>query len=224
MALRLGQPLFLRHVRAGAGRRDRQAAGNRRRRHGGAPGLRSFLEQVQAEPSHVDDYETEFPICRARVAASCCSTPASCSKGSPGERKILIAIDDITERPARGGSVGRRQARGRAGQSRQSPAFLAAASHDLRQPLQTLSFLQGILAKKVTDETVLALIGRLEETVTAMSGMLDTLLDINRSSRPGSFAASWSIFRSILSSTSCAASFPTTTRRVHSTGAWFRAA
>ncbi len=58
--------------------------------------------------------------------------------------------------------------------------FLAAASHDLRQPLQTLSFLQGILVRRVTDPTALGLVERLAETVSAMSGMLDTLLDINQ--------------------------------------------
>ena len=58
--------------------------------------------------------------------------------------------------------------------------FLAAASHDLRQPLQTLSLLHGILAKKIEDEDTLRLVGRLDETVSAMSSMLDTLLDINQ--------------------------------------------
>ena len=58
--------------------------------------------------------------------------------------------------------------------------FLAAASHDLRQPLQTISLLQGILAKKINDEDTLRLVGRLDETVSAMSSMLDTLLDINQ--------------------------------------------
>jgi two-component system CheB/CheR fusion protein len=58
--------------------------------------------------------------------------------------------------------------------------FLAAASHDLRQPLQTISLLHEILAKKVKDETTLNLVGRLDETVSTMSSMLDTLLDINQ--------------------------------------------
>ena len=58
--------------------------------------------------------------------------------------------------------------------------FLAAASHDLRQPLQTLSFLQGILAKKVKDKETLRLVASSEETLAAMSGMLNTLLDINQ--------------------------------------------
>lgn len=58
--------------------------------------------------------------------------------------------------------------------------FLAAASHDLRQPLQTLSLLQGLLAKKVKDSDALQLIARSDEALMAMSGMLNTLLDINQ--------------------------------------------
>ena len=58
--------------------------------------------------------------------------------------------------------------------------FLAAASHDLRQPLQTISLLQGYWRRKSRTKTRLRLVGRLDETVSAMSGMLDTLLDINQ--------------------------------------------
>jgi two-component system CheB/CheR fusion protein len=50
----------------------------------------------------------------------------------------------------------------------------------LRQPLQTISLLHEILAKQVKDETTLRLVGRLDDTVSAMSSMLDTLLDINQ--------------------------------------------
>ena len=61
--------------------------------------------------------------------------------------------------------------------------FLAAASHDLRQPLQTLSLVRGLLERRVrenkTDEA-LKLIQRLDETADTMSGMLNTLLDINQ--------------------------------------------
>ena len=58
--------------------------------------------------------------------------------------------------------------------------FLAAASHDLRQPLQTLSLLRGILAKRIKDQSGARLVAKLEETLSAMSGMLNTLLDINQ--------------------------------------------
>ena len=58
--------------------------------------------------------------------------------------------------------------------------FLAAASHDLRQPLQSLAFLQGLLAKSVQGDREKELVKRLEQTLSAMSGMLNTLLDINQ--------------------------------------------
>jgi two-component system CheB/CheR fusion protein len=58
--------------------------------------------------------------------------------------------------------------------------FLAVASHDLRQPLQTLALLQGQLAKAVEGPKAHKLVDRLDETLTAISGMLNTLLDINQ--------------------------------------------
>jgi two-component system, chemotaxis family, CheB/CheR fusion protein len=58
--------------------------------------------------------------------------------------------------------------------------FLAAASHDLRQPLQTLTLLQGLLAESIQGEKAQKLVARLDETLGAMSGMLNTLLDINQ--------------------------------------------
>ena len=58
--------------------------------------------------------------------------------------------------------------------------FLAAASHDLRQPLQTLALLQGLLAKKVVGEKAQQLVERIDEALGAMTGMLNTLLDINQ--------------------------------------------
>ncbi|QGM48033.1 response regulator [Methylocystis heyeri] len=58
--------------------------------------------------------------------------------------------------------------------------FLAAASHDLRQPLQSLVLLHGLLAKAVEGEKAMKLVGRFGETLDAMSGMLNALLDINQ--------------------------------------------
>ena len=47
--------------------------------------------------------------------------------------------------------------------------FLAAASHDLRQPLQTLGLLQGLLAKRAEGEETRSLVARIGETLGAMS-------------------------------------------------------
>ena len=46
--------------------------------------------------------------------------------------------------------------------------FLAAASHDLRQPLQSLALVQGLLAKSVEGEGAQQLVARLDETLGAM--------------------------------------------------------
>lgn len=58
--------------------------------------------------------------------------------------------------------------------------FLAVASHDLRQPLQTLALIQGLLGKAVDNDKARKLVLRLDETLGAMTGMLNTLLDINQ--------------------------------------------
>ena len=58
--------------------------------------------------------------------------------------------------------------------------FLAAASPDLRQPLQTLSLLQGLIAKTVHGDHAQSLVARQGDTLGSMAAMLDTLLDINQ--------------------------------------------
>jgi two-component system CheB/CheR fusion protein len=92
---------------------------------------------------------------------------------------VVITFADITERRQAANALeeARRQAQlANVAKSR----FLAAASHDLRQPLQTLSLVQGLLAKIVEGERAQKLIARLDETLGAMSGMLNALLDINQ--------------------------------------------
>ena len=72
--------------------------------------------------------------------------------------------------------------------------FLAAASHDLRQPLQTLVLLQELLAKLVVGDKAKKLIGRLDQTLGGMSGMLNALLDINQI-EAGTIRAEFETFR-----------------------------
>jgi FixJ family two-component response regulator len=58
--------------------------------------------------------------------------------------------------------------------------ILSAANHTLRQPLQTICLVQGMLANSVSDPRARKLIERLDQGVTAMSAMLDNLPDIER--------------------------------------------
>lgn len=92
---------------------------------------------------------------------------------------VVITFVDITERrrTAQALDLAKHQAElANVAKSR----FLAAASHDLRQPLQSLALIQGLLAKMVTGEEAKRLVARFDETLGAMSGMLNALLDINQ--------------------------------------------
>ena len=92
---------------------------------------------------------------------------------------VVITFADVTERRSTADalSAAKRQAESA---STAKSRFLAAASHDLRQPLQTLALLQALLAKKVTGEKEQKLVGRIDEALGAMTSMLNTLLDINQ--------------------------------------------
>jgi two-component system, chemotaxis family, CheB/CheR fusion protein len=92
---------------------------------------------------------------------------------------VVITFTDVSERKQIKQALeeARQQAdRANVAKSR----FLAAASHDLRQPLQTLALLQGLLAKIVEGPKATQLVKRVDDTLGAMSGMLNTLLDINQ--------------------------------------------
>lgn len=58
--------------------------------------------------------------------------------------------------------------------------FLAAASHDLRQPLQTLALLNGTLRRMARDPDIAAAVAQQEQAIGAMSRLLNALLDISK--------------------------------------------
>ncbi|MFZ4070962.1 MAG: CheR family methyltransferase [Caulobacterales bacterium] len=64
--------------------------------------------------------------------------------------------------------------------SKAKSRFLAAASHDLRQPLQTLSFVHGLLLDSKDEPDRAKLLARMDHTLGSMSAMLNALLDINQ--------------------------------------------
>jgi two-component system CheB/CheR fusion protein len=142
------------------------------------PALHDFLRKTRSDAGAVDNCEIEIdvpPRGRRRLLLEACDIRAE-----PGAaRQILLSIDDITERKQAEAALKAAKADAERANLAKSK-FLAAASHDLRQPLQTISLMQGVLQKRVTDEAALQLIGKLGDTVGAMSGMLNTLLDINQ--------------------------------------------
>ena len=59
-------------------------------------------------------------------------------------------------------------------------AFLAAASHDLRQPVQALSLLNGALKRSVSEQKALDMLASQEKSLVTMTNLLNSLLDISR--------------------------------------------
>ena len=96
-----------------------------------------------------------------------------------GVEGVVITFADITERRRAADELEAAKRLAEQANSAKSH-FLAAASHDLRQPLQTLVLIQDLLAKSVEGERARKLVARLDETLSAMAGMLNTLLDVNQ--------------------------------------------
>jgi two-component system, chemotaxis family, CheB/CheR fusion protein len=140
--------------------------------------LRSFLGRLRLGEGVIEDHEIEVEL-PARGRRSLLVNALEIREEPLATRKILVTIDDITERKRASETLEaakRIAEQANLGKSR----FLAAASHDLRQPLQTLSLLRGILGKRIKDQSGSRLVAKLDETLSAMSGMLNTLLDINQ--------------------------------------------
>lgn len=140
--------------------------------------VRSFLDRLAAGLPVTEDYEItiELPPRGKRVLLlNARNIPAA----PPAEQRTLLAIDDISDRKqteAALEAVKKQAERANLGKSR----FLAAASHDLRQPLQTIFLMQGLLTAKIKDPDTAKLVTRLGESMDAMSDMLNKLLDINQ--------------------------------------------
>lgn len=58
--------------------------------------------------------------------------------------------------------------------------FLAAASHDLRQPMHAMGLFVGELRNRIDTPEQRKIVEKVEESVEAMSGLLDSLLDISK--------------------------------------------
>jgi len=92
---------------------------------------------------------------------------------------IVITYVDITERKNTNAAlVTATQDADRA--TRAKSRFLAAASHDLRQPLQSMVLLHNLLARPKRSSEGARLAKLMDQTLNSMTAMLDSMLDVNR--------------------------------------------
>lgn len=64
--------------------------------------------------------------------------------------------------------------------SRAKSRFLAAASHDLRQPIQALTILNSVAKKSATDPMHQSIIAKQQKSLDSMARLLNALLDISK--------------------------------------------
>jgi PAS domain S-box-containing protein len=96
-----------------------------------------------------------------------------------GKLFIAAAIRDTTERRlANEELVAARKEAERA--NRAKSRFLATASHDLRQPMQTIQLLNASMMKFVPDPQVRELLQQQRQAIESMTRLLNALLDISR--------------------------------------------
>ena len=91
----------------------------------------------------------------------------------------VVTYADVTERKRREAALeaARRSAEyANAAKTR----FLAAASHDLRQPIHVLGLLLATLSDRVRDERTAPLLDQMHDAVEAIDAMLGSLLDISK--------------------------------------------
>ena len=96
-----------------------------------------------------------------------------------GSVLVAAAIRDVTERKRveQALEAARRDAEHA---NRAKSRFLATASHDLRQPLQALALLNGALRRMISDGDCREALEQQDQAVTAMSRLLNALLDISK--------------------------------------------
>jgi PAS domain S-box-containing protein len=96
-----------------------------------------------------------------------------------GKLFVAAAIRDTTERKIVSDElVAARVDAERA--NRAKSRFLATASHDLRQPMQTIRLLNAAMMKVVPQPDVRQLLGQQGQAIESMACLLDALLDISR--------------------------------------------
>lgn len=92
---------------------------------------------------------------------------------------IVITYIDITERKRTNAALVSAMAEARRA-TRAKSRFLAAASHDLRQPLQSMALLQKLMSRQKRSTEAMRLSELLDQTLHSMTSMLDSMLDVNR--------------------------------------------
>ena len=137
------------------------------------------IQELESKALKGEAFDTEFRLRTRSGDYHWFRNQSQIIHGSRGNRYMAGLLQDITDRRELDHAL--RQAKEKAeGADREKSRFLAAASHDLRQPLQSLSLYLGTLKHTdlVAEQT--ELVGKMRQSVHTMGLLLRTLLNISR--------------------------------------------
>jgi signal transduction histidine kinase/ActR/RegA family two-component response regulator len=92
---------------------------------------------------------------------------------------VFVLTMDITEEHAAGEAL--REARDQALAANEAKSrFLAAATHDLRQPIHAMTLFASALSRRVKEEEARSLVGNLQAILDSLTRMFNSLLDLSK--------------------------------------------
>ena len=124
--------------------------------------------------------QEDVPYTRPDGTAMTLSVSATPVRGPDGRVTLAICtLRDVGERKAM--ELALQRAKEEADEANRAKSkFLAAASHDLRQPMQSMFLFTGILHRFIRDEQGQRSLEMLERGLDTLKGLLDSLLDVSR--------------------------------------------
>ncbi|MBI2236802.1 MAG: sensor histidine kinase [Magnetospirillum sp.] len=132
-----------------------------------------------ALPDVLEDWRTTafgIAVLVATALAALAGLTLLALRGLTREQAILQGLEEVVQQRTE-------EAREQAEQARladeSKTRFLAAASHDLRQPLQAAGMFTEALAVRLDDPGHLAVVDKLRQSIEATNALLTTLLDVS---------------------------------------------
>jgi PAS domain S-box-containing protein len=140
----------------------------------------SLYEELWATITSGDEWRGELKNRKKSGEEYWAASSISPIKNPQGEITHFVSIsEDVTER-RRAHEALQAAKQDAEGANLAKSKFFAAASHDLRQPLHTMSLYLPLLSKRITDPECRDLVDAIEASCDSMGELLSALLDISK--------------------------------------------
>ncbi|WP_431856320.1 ATP-binding protein [Azospirillum sp.] len=139
-----------------------------------------FWTETKASVAAVVPFASEFRVVDPNGQVRWLAAIGRTFADSSGRTVRMTGLNlDVTDRHAIEDAL--RDAKDEAERANVSKSkFLAAASHDLRQPVQSLLFFVHVLGERLAGHEAQPLVGTMHQALDALKGLLDGILDLSK--------------------------------------------